>query len=373
MGLWRGIKRRAELIGIRYGYLIPEKLRLWLDRMLFPPGSPKTKQLTIDVIGSCNLRCPSCPVGNMGPLNETGLMPREMFERIVTRAYDEFDVRCVALFNWTEPLLHPHLPEFIRFVKNKGMFCMISSNLNVLRNIDEVLKAGPDWFRISLSGFTQEVYGQTHKHGQIERVKENMRKLSEAIKRLGVKRTMVSVNYHVYKHNIHETEPMRKLAEELGFQWFPSWAYYMPLEKVFSLLDNELSAEEEQFVEEAFALPIRKSLEAAKQFKDFSRCTLLEDQLAINVKGELALCCGVYDMHNSVNKLGNFLDMTREDIERAKSHHPTCQRCGSEGIQHYLTFPDIPKLRDRYDELVAENLKRPKTPASALSLPIVTL
>src|ERR1051326_1667938 len=101
MGLWRGIKRRAELIGIKYGYLVPERLRTWIDRKLFPPGSPKTKQLTIDVIGSCNLRCPSCPVGNMGPLNESGLMPREMFERIVDKAYDDFDVRCVALFNST--------------------------------------------------------------------------------------------------------------------------------------------------------------------------------------------------------------------------------------------------------------------------------
>src|SRR5262249_24551182 len=155
--------------------------------------------LFIDVIGSCNLRCPSCPVGNMGPLDESRVMPKEMFQRIVDKAFDEFGIRSVSLFNWTEPLLHPQLADFIRIVKSKGMYCLVSSNLNVMRNIDEVLKAGPDWFRISLSGFTQEIYGRTHKAGKIERVKENMRLLAEAKKRVGARRTMIKVYYHKYR------------------------------------------------------------------------------------------------------------------------------------------------------------------------------
>ena len=44
----------------------------------------------IDVVGTCNLRCPSCPVGNMQEANRaTGFMDAELYEAILDKIAHE--------------------------------------------------------------------------------------------------------------------------------------------------------------------------------------------------------------------------------------------------------------------------------------------
>src|SRR5882724_10077432 len=137
----------------------------------------------IDVFGFCNLRCPSCPVGNWSDdpaVFHHGLMSKELLGAILDKAMRECRVRSVGLFNWTEPLLHPKIYELIALVRSRGLHCGISSNLNVLRSPDLLMAANPDWMRVSVSGFTQEIYVRGHKEGDIEKMKANMRRLAEA-------------------------------------------------------------------------------------------------------------------------------------------------------------------------------------------------
>ena len=85
----------------------------------------------IDVIGTCNLSCPSCPVGNFQEArNASGVMAPELLEQILKKAESECSVEYIALYNWTEPLLHPALPKLIRTVHDHGFRCFLSSNLN---------------------------------------------------------------------------------------------------------------------------------------------------------------------------------------------------------------------------------------------------
>src|SRR5262249_16482658 len=153
----------------------------------------------------------------------------------------------------------------------------------------------------SLSGFSQSVYSQTHVKGNIEQVKRNMRLLSEAKARNRDCGTRIEVYFHKYKHNLRELGQMREFAHSLGFHWLENWAYFMPVEKSIALMEGTLSAEEVRFVEEQFALPIRQAIIAARDYAH-EPCRLLHDQLVIDVKGNLLLCCGVYDY--SQNTLG---------------------------------------------------------------------
>src|SRR5262249_35905340 len=73
--------------------------------------------------------------------------------------------------------------------------CFVSSNLNMVRRLDDLFRAEPTLFRISLSGFTQKTYGQSHVRGNIERVKENMRLVAESRRRVGNKTTDVQVYF----------------------------------------------------------------------------------------------------------------------------------------------------------------------------------
>jgi MoaA/NifB/PqqE/SkfB family radical SAM enzyme len=347
---------------------VPVQLRRRLHDVLFGRRDRRPRrELLIDVAGACNLRCPSCPVGNMGIVNPTGLIDKELFRQIIKKAASEYQLTLVSLFNWAEPMLHPELPELIRIVRSEGVDCAISSNLNLVRNLDDMMRAEPTHFRVSLSGFTQETYGRTHARGRIAKVKENMRAVSEAKRRVGNTRTDVQVYFHKYRDNLDEAEPMRAYATELGFSWLEHWAYYMPLEKLLDLAEDKLPEAERPFVENAFALPIKEALEAAKNYGE-TPCRLYERQIVLDLKGQLNLCCGVYDYKQN-GGLGNFLDMTPEDIVRVKEGHPTCTRCMKQGVHLYGIYQELPALSAEYERLVKINLERSKRPVR--SLPVI--
>jgi MoaA/NifB/PqqE/SkfB family radical SAM enzyme len=323
-------------------------------------------QVSIDIVGTCNLRCPSCGVGNTGAVNHSGLMDKELFRRIIQKAKREYPIASVYLYRYTEPLLHPELPAFVSIVRGEGLLCGISSNLNNVRNIEAVIAARPTAFRISLSGFTQEIYGQTHVQGDVERVKRNMVALSETIRRQGNTEIGVQVYFHKYRHNLHEREPMRAFVTKLGFQWFENWAFFHPLEKCVELLEGRLPPEQDAFVRRQFALPIRSALEASKAFRN-EPCSLLDD-LTLDVRGDLGLCCAWYDA--GPMRLGHFLDMTPEDVRRAKASHRRCAECTRDGLHKYVMYDHDPALQPIFDGLAEKNLLQPAEVSGRIPLPV---
>jgi pyruvate-formate lyase-activating enzyme len=81
----------------------------------------------------------------------------------------------------------------IRFLKQNGLYVMISSNLSIKKNLEEVIRAEPDEIKISLSGFTQEVYSRTHVKGNIELVKQNMILIRDLMDKFKVLQTFLWV------------------------------------------------------------------------------------------------------------------------------------------------------------------------------------
>jgi MoaA/NifB/PqqE/SkfB family radical SAM enzyme len=147
-----------------------------------------------------------------------GLMSADLLAKILDKARRECEVGWVSLFNWTEPLLHPEIVQLVRLVKARGIPISLSSDLNVLRDADDLLASAPDFLRVSLSGFTQPIYNRGHRGGNIEIVKKNMLELAAAKARTS-STTHIDVFYHRYAYNLHEAEPMRQFAEKLGFNF----------------------------------------------------------------------------------------------------------------------------------------------------------
>jgi hypothetical protein len=325
----------------------------------------------IDVLGSCNLKCPSCPQGNSRDVPvPTGFMDPELLRKIMAKATTECDVGWVGLFNWTEPLLHPKLPELVDIVQSHGVPCLLSSNLNFMRDMDELLAKNPSRFRISLSGFTQPVYERTHKGGDIEEVKANMRLLAEAKRRTG-STTKIHVLYHRYLGNLDDEVLMRDFALGLGFDFEPVWAFMMPVEKILAYVDYEkagapplvpsqpngrgqtngrrkrrlsvladappppsLSAEDVELVDR-LALPLGKALDIGR--RSMSRpCVLRDEQMTIDFEGNVALCCGIYDP--AKYRLSKFLDLPHAELQAKKYTHDGCSSCMDNGVHVYLTY-----------------------------------
>jgi MoaA/NifB/PqqE/SkfB family radical SAM enzyme len=324
--------------------------RILLDRR-------RRVELVMDVVGVCNLKCPSCPVGSMGYLGgPKGFVDRKLFAQVIEKAVAEYNVYRVTLYNWAEPLLNPELPDLIRLVKSHDLYCELSSNLNILRNPEELFKANPDSLRISVSGFTQPIYEQGHRGGNIERVKENMRLLMDARQRVGNLHTQVHVFYHKYRYNLHEAPLMRQYAQSLGIVWSELWAYLMPLEKAADAMEGKLSREEEAYMKSKFALPVLPAIEAARKYNHHP-CRNWEEQIVLDLQGNATLCCNLYDMQS--NSLGSFLDLTPEQLWQKKSNHPTFERCIRHGVFVYHGFYLYPELNALYNDMAARNLQSP--------------
>lgn len=311
-------------------------------------------QFDIDVAGACNLRCPSCPQGNItGYRLPLGFMAPELLARIVRKATAECLVSGINLFNWTEPLLHPRLPELIRIIQEANIPCHLSSNLNLLPDADAIMAANPASFKISVSGFTQEVYGLTHRGGDIEKVKKHLVELVEAKKRAHAA-TRIFVTYHRYRHNLKEEPMMRKFAADLGVDFEPAWALMFPLEKILACVEGNapdfpLTTEDHQLIDR-LALPLKEAL-AIAQIDHNLPCRLRDAQISLDFQGNVMLCCGIFDAGKYT--IGNFTDMPLDRIQSLRHSHTLCSPCMQHGIHQYLT-----NRTPAMNELIMETLSR---------------
>jgi len=313
----------------------------------------KKFKFNIEVIGACNLSCPSCPTGNFNEINNArGLIKPELLDKIMEKAVSECIVTGVGLFNWAEPLLHPKLPRLVQIVQNYGVDCHLSSNLNIMKNIDELLLQNPASLRISVSGFNQNIYCVTHRGGNIETVKNNMKELSESQKRTGSS-TKIHVLYHRYLGNMDDEKMMKDYTESLGFEFRPVWAFMMPLEKVFSYMklsnDNVKLSSDDLDTINRLALPLKEAVMNAKMYNN-GHCILQENQMTLDFQGNVQLCCAVYDL--SKYSLGTFLSLSVDDIQDKKSKSNTCNICMNAGVHTYFTYasPD-------FDNIAFKNIK----------------
>jgi hypothetical protein len=267
-----------------------------------------------------------------------GAMKPELLDQIMDKAVTECIVSGVGLFNWAEPLLHPRIDELVRIVQRHGVPCFLSSNLNDIRNLEAALEANPTELRISVSGFTQEVYGRTHRGGGIETVKENMKELARLVKTTRTT-TRIEVLYHRYKGNLDDEILMKSYATELGFAFSAAWALFMPLEKSLAYIEHDsglaaLTAEDHATLD-TLALPLREALAAVAPYRN-SPCTLQQDQITLDFRGNTMLCCAIYDAEKYA--VGTFLKTRLADIQANKEAHPLCTRCMKNGIDKYLTY-----------------------------------
>ena len=327
--------------------LFPERIKQLMRRQYLP------RTVLIDIVGSCNLACPSCPSG--GPdKNRGGKMSLEMFRRILEKISKEQPGATVSIFNWTEPLIHPQAAEFVEAIRHYGLKSRVSTNLNLLKDADRFAAASPDFMTISLSGFTQPVYSVGHEDGDIEVVKENMRKLSDAFKKASAT-TELTVYYHKYLHNLHEVDLMKQYAESLGFDFGSGWAYYMPIERVQAYMEDRLPPHEVEFVENRFALNIRRAVEATKPFRD-EPCLFPTTQLTIDCRGNVQLCCAVYDANRFT--IGSYLDSPWAEIESKLLNHSYCRECGQHGLHVYTSWHGHKKIHPIYEAIAEEECRR---------------
>lgn len=291
----------------------------------------KKMLLCIDVVSACNLKCPSCPRGTaLEPRHTTGIMTPELLGEILSKASRECIIHEVWLFNWTEPLIHPRLAELVEVASSYAP-CALSSNLNLTKvDYERLLSKNLKFFCISVSGFSQETYAKSHRGGNIELVKKQMFRLSLAKAKLYVDTPLV-LRYHRYLDNLHEESSMRQYAERLGFYFEPIWASLIAVEKCLQYIEDplRLSEQERVLIGRLAVPPSGQALIAAQRSANHS-CLIREEQIVMNSRGEVQLCCGVFD--ESRFTVATYLDDSLADIQAKKAQQKICMTCMSAGI-----------------------------------------
>jgi MoaA/NifB/PqqE/SkfB family radical SAM enzyme len=267
-------------------------------------------------------------------------MTDDLLRRILDKASGEMTLAMVGLFNWTEPLLNPQLPRLVEIVNSYGVWSGISSNLNLLKDPEALMRANPSWIRVSVSGYRQEIYERGHRNGQIEHVKQNMRRLADA-KRTTNATTEFELFFHRYLDNEDDEAPMKQYAEDLGYRFLTGWAYMMPLEKVLTYADPSQPetplTDEDRIIMDRLALRTNAMLDVCSRHK-LTSCSLQDEFLALNVRGDVYLCCA--SSGRAKNMIGNFLELSFDEIQRRKYAHSLCGKCLQRGLPVYLNQID---------------------------------
>lgn len=132
-------------------------------------------RLTLELTNHCNYRCPMCP-SRLDLKVPRGLMPAELFKRIVDEAVEHLPVGLVPFFRG-ESLMHPELAPLIAYAVSRGLGpVQLASNGSLLdRDLSaRLLDSGLDFISFSVDTVDEAEYRRQRRGGELHKVRGNI-------------------------------------------------------------------------------------------------------------------------------------------------------------------------------------------------------
>ncbi len=293
----------------------------------------------VDISGSCNLRCISCPRGNYPDHRNPGFMKPEIYKKLLQKILQEDPYTgIISLYNWGEPLLNRDLPEIIQLTNDYSLLSAISSNLSFNIDFEPVVAAKPTWFRVSNSGW-QDNYEITHAGADWNLFYDNLFKLKEYREKHHPE-MIVELFFHIYNHNREDFSKMKRLCDTLGFTIRYRHAALAPLDNIKKIQDHMPVSTEANKTRNLQYLKVEEVLSIAESAYEKSRPCYYEDHLWINWDLQIAHCMEWYQPGlNLVEK--DFLSVTPDELVAARARSEFCNACKAHGIHRvYCVYGD---------------------------------
>jgi hypothetical protein len=271
-----------------------------------------TMKISIELINACGMRCPTCPRGRRQIKNDadqrcTQQQLRDLLEKVRTQT----PITWIALYRWSDPLLHPELPELGRIAANFGPVCISTTGNHQKCDVPELSTVPWSKFVVPFSGWTQETYGATHAGGEVERSKAFV----ERIASLGLRNR--EVTFHRYKHNIHEEGAVKRFARQTGCKFTPIWATHLGVEP-------NLAGASEPHV-------IFTPEEAQHLYQRSHECFMQTTCLDLWPNGNVITCAA-----SSGGAVANLFEQPLAKVMEAKRTAELCTACMAKGIHSYV-------------------------------------
>lgn len=293
--------------------------------------------LMVEPTNLCNLNCPLCPTGNRSLKRERGFMPLDGFKKIMDELGDY--LLNLTLWNYGEPMLHKDIYEMIEYAKTKKIFIRLSTNGHFFDNKDNVKRlvlSGLDDLIIALDGASQETLSKYRIGANFEKIINGIRGVIEEKKKLGTRLPFIEIQFVIMKHNEHEVEKMKKIAQEIG-------ADKLTLKTVTLEMETEKSKEElakmKQFLpeEEKYSRYAKNENELKRKKPVKNQCIRLWLSSVINWNGDVVPCCydadGIFTFGNAFGKsfkeiwTGNNYIKFRKTVLENKKSIKMCANC----------------------------------------------
>jgi radical SAM protein with 4Fe4S-binding SPASM domain len=172
--------------------------------------------LSIEPTTSCNLRCPECPSGLRSFTRPTGMLPEELFYKVINELHPTLSY--LTFYFQGEPYLHPKFTDLVKYAHQKGVYTATSTNAHFLTddNAKKTILSGLDKLIVSLDGTTQDTYEQYRIGGKLDKVIEGTKRLLRWRKALKSQTPKVVFQFLVVKPNEHQIPEVYALAKSLG-------------------------------------------------------------------------------------------------------------------------------------------------------------
>lgn len=162
---------------------------------------------------ACNLRCVMCPWRSIAENAENhGIMPQAVWDGVRPHLNE---IKSIDFSGGGEPLLQPHLQEWLKEAKAAGCETGFLTNGLLLdaKFAREAIGSGVDWICVSMDGATADVYDKIRVGSRFDKVCENLGRIAEL--RTG-KLPKTMINFVIMAANRHQLEEMVRLAARLG-------------------------------------------------------------------------------------------------------------------------------------------------------------
>jgi radical SAM protein with 4Fe4S-binding SPASM domain len=235
-----------------------------------------------------------------------------------------------------EPYLNPDFLDMVTYASKKKLYTATSTNAHYLTDemAKKTVESGLDRLIISIDGTTQDVYSQYRIGGNLKKVIDGTRNIVKWKKQLKSKTPLIIFQFLVVKPNEHQTEEIRKIANELGVDELRfKTAQVYDYEKD----PNQLIPENEKFSR------YKKNTDGTYRLKNklANRCWKLWHANVITWDGLVVPCCFDKDaMHQLGNlKTQSFADIWKNDnykqfrkeLMKSRKNIDICANC-SEGV-----------------------------------------
>jgi radical SAM protein with 4Fe4S-binding SPASM domain len=247
----------------------------------------------------CNLNCRFCCTANGLSTLKRELLKPEIFEHIAQNLPLD-SLYQVGLYNWGEPLLNPHLFQYIEFFAKQGIWTVIHTNFSFADHdeafMEGLILSGIGDVTASVDGATQGNYEKYRVGGNLNRALANLRLLAKTKNRMKSDTPVITYKMMLNRYNQDEIEDARKIAESIGVQF--------EIQEVMGTPDAETHAEwsATRMLEKHGNTPV-SSVDRDADVPVITECRQLWDTLIVNADGAVYPCCLVYHADSAVGNL----------------------------------------------------------------------